>query len=157
MYNNYCFLRFYCYSICTKFNVVPSLTELRISSSPSSPIRPIGARVTINCSCDIAQSLPTRYIGTGVVVTVSISLRNPSGRLLATTSPVVNGSMYTSSAVVNSFERDQSGVYTCTASVRASSLFITTVDTFTTKRITSGKVELWFTLLRIRVLCSYGT
>ena len=112
--------------------------ELSITNFPSSPIRPIGTSVTLNCSCDIGQSLPTRYLDIGVIV--SISLRDPSGRLLANTTPPVTGSLYTSSAMISSFGRDQSGIYTCTASVRASSSFIISTDTSKRKQVTIGKI-----------------
>ena len=123
-----------------KINAVPPLMELSITSSPPSPIRPIGTGVIVNCSCDIGQSLPTRVLDIDIIV--SISLRDPFGRLLATTIPLVNGSMYTSSAVISTFGRDQSGFYTCTASVRASSSFIVGIDTSKRTRVTTGKIIL---------------
>ena len=113
--------------------------ELNVISDPPSPIRPIGSRVSLNCSCDIAPNLPAEYIDIGVLV--SISLRDPSGTLLSATvtvhAPLVYGTVYTSSAVINSFGRDQSGIYNCTASVN-SSPFIIVRKVSTLKRITTG-------------------
>ena len=108
-----------------------------MTSDPPSPIRPIGTSVSLNCSCDIAQSVPAEYIDT-LDITVSISLQDPSGRQLATNAPLVSGTVYTSSAMISSFGRDQSGVYTCTASVSTSSAFITGREISIQKRVTTG-------------------
>ena len=113
------------------------MIELTLTSDPPSPIRPIGASVSLNCSCDIAQSLPAEYINV-LELTVSISLQDPSGRQLATTAPQVSGTVYSTSAVISSLGRDQSGVYTCTASVRTSSSFIIGREVSIQKRVTTG-------------------
>ena len=115
------------------------MIELNVISDPPSPIRPIRSRVSLNCSCDIAPNLPVEYIDIGL--SVSISLRDPSGTLLSATvtahAPLFYGTVYTSSAVINSFGQDQSGIYNCTASVN-SSPFIIGRKASTLKRITTG-------------------
>lgn len=119
------------------------MIELNMTSDPSSPVRPIGSRVNLNCSGDIAPNLPAEYIDIGV--TVRISLQDPSGRQLATTAPLVFGTVYTSSAVISSFGRDQSGIYTCTASMRALTSFIIGREISTQMQVTTGnrKGFLW--------------
>ena len=113
-------------------------------SDSLSLIRPVGSRVNLNCSCDIAPNLPAEYIDIGITVTMSISLRDPSGRLSAITSakpaPSVAGNVYIITAVISSFGRDQSGVYICTASVRASSSFIIGRERSIEKHITAGNI-----------------
>ena len=55
-----------------------------------------------------------------VPVTVNIQLRDPAGSPLTTTTPSVSGSTYSSMATISSFGRDQSGLYTCSATVSPS-------------------------------------
>ena len=108
-----------------------------MTSDPLSPIRPVGTSVSLNCSCDIAQSVPAEYIDI-LDIMVSISLRDPLRGLLATTATSVSGTVYTSSAVISSFGRDQSGIYTCTASVNSLSSFIIGREISTQKQVTTG-------------------
>jgi hypothetical protein len=54
------------------------------------------------------------------LVTVNIQWSDPAGRTLTTTTPSVSGSTYSSMATISSFGRNQSGVYTCTATVSPS-------------------------------------
>ena len=58
-----------------------------------------------------------------IPVTVNVQLSDPAGSPLTTTIPSMSGSTYTSTAMVSSFGRNQSGNYTCTASVSSSFLF----------------------------------
>ena len=60
-----------------------------------------------------------------IPVTVNVQLTDPAGSPLTTTTPSMSGSTYTSTAMVSSFGRDQSGNYTCTATVNSSFLFFT--------------------------------
>ena len=115
---------------------VPPLTDVSIVSDPPSPIRPIGARVRLNCSYDTASSLPSEY--TDVDIIVRFSLTDATGRRLVTTAPMVSGSVYSSSAVINSFQWDQSGLYNCQVDVNTRSSFIVGTGKFTMKRITVG-------------------
>ena len=116
--------------------VVPPLTDVNITSDPPSPIRPIGARVRLNCSCDIASSLPSEYADVDIIV--RFSLTDVTGGQLVTTAPSVSGSVYTSSAVISSFQWDQSGVYNCRVDVSTRSSFILGTGKSATKRITVG-------------------
>ena len=77
-------------------------------------VRPVGSTVTLTCMADLDPA-------TGdVPVIVNIELRDPTGSPLATTAPSVSGSSYTSMATISSFGRDQSGLYTCSATVSPS-------------------------------------
>ena len=96
--------------------LVPRPTAIRMSMNQVNPlmVRPIGSTVTLTCMADVDPALG------GVPVTVNIQLRDPAGRLLTATTPSVSGSTYSSMATISSFGRDQSGLYTCSATVSPS-------------------------------------
>ena len=83
-----------------------------ITSSPVSPIRPVGSNVILTCSVELSPLLD-------VPVTVTAQISGPSG---VTITPLTNSVMestgrYTSTGMISSFVRDQSGEYTCRATV----------------------------------------
>ena len=88
---------------------------IRISIDQTNPlmVRPIGSIVTLTCTVDLDPEID-------VPVTVNIVLRDPAGSPLATTTPSVSGSSYTTAATISSFGRSDSGVYTCMAAVSPS-------------------------------------
>ena len=55
-----------------------------------------------------------------VPVTVNIQLIDPTGQLLTASTPLMDGSTYTSTSNISSFGRSKSGDYTCTSSVMSS-------------------------------------
>ena len=99
------------------FFIVPTPEVMTLISNPDSPIRPIGANVTLSCTVELSPAVD-------VPVTVNIQLTDPAGSLLTTTAPSVAGHTCTSTALVSSFGRDQSGGYICTASFNSLSLFL---------------------------------
>ena len=113
--------------------VVPAPTSVSVTSNPASPIRPIGSTVTLTCT--VMWSL----VGYDVSVTVNTTLTGPGivgnvNRLVQRMGSTTN---YTSTAVVSSFGRAQSGEYTCTATV--TSPFFTSNSASGTARVTVGK------------------
>ena len=60
-----------------------------------------------------------------VSVTVDAQLSDPAGSPLTNNTPYMSGSTYTATTMINSFRREQSGNYTCTAIIRSSFLFLT--------------------------------
>ena len=76
-------------------------------------VRPVGSTITLTCMADLDPAID-------VPVTVNIQLRDPAGGTLTATTPSVSGSTYSSMATITSFGRDQSGVYTCSATVSPS-------------------------------------
>ena len=92
-----------------------------ISSDPVSPIRPVGSDVTLTCTVVFSTAM-------NVEVDVSILWTGPDGFMTTKIAQPVMGSTttYTSTAMVNSFGRGQSGVFTCTAtaSPNSSSVFV---------------------------------
>ena len=99
------------------FFIVPTPEVMSVISDPESPIRPIGANVTLSCAIELSPAVD-------VPLTVNIQLTDPAGSMLNTTAPSVTGHTYTSTALVSSFGRDQSGQYTCRASFNSPFLFL---------------------------------
>ena len=90
--------------------IVTPPTSVNITSDPANPVRPIGSTVNLTC---IVELSPVENIS----VTVNTLWTGPDGFMTTNTAQPVMGSTttYTSRAIVNSFWRDQSGVYNCTA------------------------------------------
>ena len=96
---------------------VPNPMVVAISSDLVSPIRPVGSDVTLTCTVEFSSTVD-------VPVTVNTVWTGPNGVTLSpTTTTTVMESLtrYTSTAMVNSFGRDQSGVYNCSATIRSTS------------------------------------
>ena len=93
---------------------VPAPVSVTLSSSITSPIRPVRSDVILNCSVVLKTGTE---LNIPLTVNFDISRTDPVGSLLTTTAPSVSGSTYTSTAAVPSFDRGDSGVYTCTATV----------------------------------------
>ena len=125
----------YCYKIHSI--TVPAPTSIIIRSSKPNPIRPVGSDVNVTCTAVLSPAVD-------VPVTVDIQLSDPAGRTLTTTTPSISGSNYTTSAMVSSFGRNQSGNYTCTvntSSTLASSFIAGSKIKFETLRITAGELN----------------
>ena len=100
------------------YNTVPAPLYVALTSVPTSPIRPIGANVTLTCTVVLSPAVD-------VSVTVDVQLIDPAGSPLTTTPLSVSGSVYMTTSMISSFEREQSGSYTCTTVIRSSLLFLT--------------------------------
>ena len=92
---------------------------MTITSSPVTPIRPIGSDVTLTCTVELSPTV-------NVPVTVNVQLTDPAGNPVTTSTSPLNGSTYitTVTAMVSSFGRSDSGVYTCTATVTSSNTLL---------------------------------
>ena len=114
---------------------VPNPMVVAISSDPVSPIRPVGSDVTLTCTVELSPAVD-------VPVTVNIVWTGPDGVTLSSTTPVMESlTRYTSTAMVSSFGRDQSGVYTCIATLSSASSFITDSGSQSgTARVTVGEI-----------------
>ena len=80
-----------------------------ITSSLASPVHPVGSAVTLTCTVDVSPFVD-------VPVNVSIQLSTPAGATVSN-SVMENTTRYTGTAMVIPFGRNQSGEYTCTATV----------------------------------------
>ena len=76
-------------------------------------VRPIGSDVTLTCMADLDPEID-------IAVIANIQLRAPAGSPPITATPSVSGSTYSRTATISSFGRDESGVYTCSATVTPS-------------------------------------
>ena len=98
-------------------------------------VRPVGSTVTLTCMADLDPAVD-------VPVTVNIQLSDPAGRTLTTITPSVSGSTYTTTATISSFERSDSGLYTCSATVSPSppnSFLSDSSSRSKTLRVTTGE------------------
>ena len=68
---------------------------------------------------------------TTVPLMVTIHLTNPVGVVLNTTVHSVSGPTYISRTTVESFQRAQSGIYTCEATLTSPSLYLSESSTLT--------------------------
>ena len=108
-----------------------------ISSNPVIPIQLIGSDVTLTCTVELSPAVD-------VSVTVNTVWTGPDGFMTTNTAQPVMGSTttYTSTAMVSSFGRNQSGVYNCMATVSSTSSFLTDSGPQSeTARVTVGKVD----------------
>ena len=115
-------------------------------SNPTSPIRPIESAVTLNCTVELSPLVD-------VPVTVNVHLSDPTGSPLTTTTPSVSGSNHTTTAMISSFGRNQSGNYSCTATLTSDSLFLTNSGSLSAESyITVGKTLLCSLISQILLL-----
>ena len=115
-------------------SAVPAPTSVSVTSNPASPIRPIGSTATLTCtvvlssSVDVSVTVNTMFTGPGIVGSVN--------RVAQREGSTTN---YISTAMVSSFGRAQSGVYTCTATVTPTSQLFTSNSNMGTTRVTVGE------------------
>ena len=113
---------------------------VEITSSPASPIRPVGSTVTLTCTVDLSPLV-------NVPVIVNVQISGPAGVTITplTNSVMVNTTRYTSTSMVSSFGRNQSGEYNCMATVQlmtANPLIIGGTGVTVMDKITIGTGEL---------------
>ena len=101
-------------------SVVPAPTSVNVTSDQPNPIRPFGSTVTLTCTVVLAEYVECLTVNTEWTGPNGFSQNEMAQRMGSTTT-------YTSTAMVSSFGRDQSGDYTCTATVNSTSSFITNV------------------------------
>ena len=105
-----------------------------ITSDPVSPIRPIGSTVTLTCTVVLAEYVEGLTVDTEWTGPNGFSKNGTAQRMGSTTN-------YTSTAMVSSFGRDQSGDYNCTATVNSTSSFLTNSMGSSSTRVTVGKAS----------------
>ena len=112
----------YLYAVFRMVNETPTVqppTSVSVVSNKPNPVRPVGSLVTLTCTVIIPEA-------SDVLVTVSTEWTGPNRFTTSNNAQPVMGSttVYTSTVVFNSFGRDQSGVYTCRATVSSTSQFL---------------------------------
>ena len=114
-------------------SIVP--ISVTITSDPVSPIHIIGSNVTLTCAVELSSAVD-------VPVTVNTVWTGPAGFISGNIAqPVIQSTTtYSSTAVVGSFGRNQSGEYTCTAQVSLNNTsLLSSTSTSQTVLITVGK------------------
>ena len=116
---------------------VPAPTSVSVTSDQPNPIHPIGSTVTLMCTVELSPAVD-------VPVTVNTVWTGPDGFNTTNTAQPIMGSTttYTSTTIVSSFGRDQSGDYTCTATVIPTSLFLANSIGSSLTRVTVGKASI---------------
>ena len=123
------------HSVVSHICIVPAPTSATIISDPVSPIRPVGSHVNLTCTVELSLAVD-------VPVTVNAAWTGPDWLTTINTARPFMGSIttYTSRIMVNSFRRNQSGPYTCRATVSSTSpLLINSSLKSGTANITVGK------------------
>ena len=81
--------------------------SVTLVSDPQSPIGRAGVNIHVSCTANLSAIV-------NIPATVQIQLLDPVGRVLPTvTSNSSASSIYTSRALINSFEDEYAGSYTC--------------------------------------------
>ena len=110
---------------------------MNILSDPVNPVRPVGSDVTLTYTVELSQAVD-------VLVTVNTMCTGPGGVTLSLNAPLMESpTRYTSTVTVNSFGRNNSGNYTCKATINSTSSFLTDSDESmtVTRRVTVGKTK----------------
>ena len=103
-------------------SAVPAPTSVSTTSNSASPIWPVGADITLTCTVDLDPAVDDPAVDDPV--TVNTVWTGPDGVTLSSTDPVmINMMRYTSTVMVSSFGRNQSGNYSCIATVTSISPF----------------------------------
>ena len=124
---------------CTVSSALESVT---ISSNISSPVyQSIGSAITLTCTVELSP------LFLGVAMNISTKWIGPARFMITNTAQPALGSTttYASSAIVSSFTRDHSGVYSCTATVSSTTSFLigSGSESQTGRaRVTVGKITL---------------
>ena len=117
-------------------HLVPATTSVRVTSDQANPLaaRPIGSAVTLTCTVELSPSVDVPVTVNTVWTGPDNFNRNIMAQQMGSTTT------YTSTAMVSSFGRDQSGNYTCTATVSSTSQFImNSMASSPPTRVTVGK------------------
>ena len=117
-------------------SVVPAPTSVIVSPTSPGIVRPqFGSAITLTCTVELSPVV-------NIPVNVTTMWAGPAGFKTTNTAQPVMGTTvnYTSTAVVSSFGRNESGVYTCTATATTTSPFLRdSTSNNGTARITVGK------------------
>ena len=90
---------------------------MSVTSDLPNPIRPVGSTVTLTCTIVLPEYVDGLTLNTELTGPNGFSENGTAQRMGST-------STYTSTTMVSSFGRDQSGNYTCTATVSSTSSFL---------------------------------
>ena len=99
-------------------NTVPPPASLTLTSgSNNNNMVVVGDSVTLNCALVLNSAILESDLS---LLNVSVQLTHPNGTRISLSSSVT-GTTFTYTTTVNSFERSDSGNYTCTANIERQS------------------------------------
>ena len=127
---------------------------MTLSSSLPNPVRPIGSTVTLTCVVRITEL----SLAVDIPVTLNTMWTGPDGfKTINTSQPILGSSTtYTGRAVVSSFGRNESGIYTCTASLSLTNLYLISGGTTSGSiLVTTGEKLENYTNFRLLDNCIY--
>ena len=121
------------------YHTVPAPTSVNVTSNVSNPIRPVGSTVTLTCTVVLAEYVDGLTVNTELTGPNGFSENGMAQHMASTTT-------YTSTAMISSFGRAQSGNYTCTATVSStvSPSFLRDSMISSSIRVTAGKFSSLF-------------
>ena len=119
------------------FVIVPPPDSVNLLSSKVNPIWPIGSNISLTC---IVKLNPVADFS---LLTAHIQLSRNENPLPPTSNLTINGTTFTYTTQLNSFERTDSGNYTCIATFRSNISHITMSNPVTNSiNITTGKIAI---------------
>ena len=105
-----------------------------LSSSTPNPVRPIGSTVTLSCTVQVELSQEVDIPMTMNMVWTGPAGFNASESFFVDMHGTIN---FTSAATISSLEREQSGVYTCTATLQSPQNY----TYVTNSSVTTGSIQ----------------
>ena len=103
--------------------IVPEPQSFGLTSSAGTTVL-TGSDVTIHCTIEWAPTVMESELSLLMVDAQLFMVRNEVTRNLSLTSPGISGTTFTYTTVVNSFSLNDSGNYSCVASIRPSSIYL---------------------------------
>ena len=82
----------------------------------------MGSDLTLTCSVEMGQNVLPAELS---LLMVNASITKPDGTILVLSNPVIEGTAYKLTTQVNSFGGSDVGSYTCNATVKPKSAFLT--------------------------------
>ena len=82
----------------------------------------IGSDVTLTCSVEMGQNVLPAELS---LLMVNASITKPDGTVVVLSNPVIEGTAYKLTTQVNSFCHNDAGNYTCNATLKPKSTFLT--------------------------------
>ena len=124
-------------------STVPAPISVMLNNVPDiTPIPPFGTDVSLTCTV-LLTSGPE--INVPLNVTFELLRTDPTTSPISTTTLSGSSSAYVTSAMIRSFERSNSGVYTCRARVSSASANTYLLESDTadnSRRITTGAMDM---------------
>ena len=129
---------------------VPPPSSVIISTGSSNPVRPIKSAVNLTCTVQVELSQPEDI---PVVLDIVWAGLTDGFTVLNTSQLILESSTtYTSKAIISSFGRNESGNYTCSASLSSMSanLYLNNSSTMRSNSIQVTTGEMW----KIKPICA---